>query len=108
MRFLFVLLMAAIASAQTISTIAGGGTGNVYVSDSSANRVMRISVGNVSLVSGTGAAGFAGDGGAANVAQLNAPLGLATDSAGNLYIADSSNGRVRKVTPSGTIRTYAG
>jgi len=52
--------------------------------------------------------GFAGDGGPATQADLNGPVGLATDAAGNVYIADYLNGRVRKVAPDGTISTVAG
>src|ERR1035441_6338976 len=54
------------------------------------------------------AAGFAGDGGAATGAQLNAPFGVAVDAGGNLYIAEFSNNRVRKVGTNGNIRTLAG
>ena len=53
--------------------------------------------GSIQTVAGTGVAGFAGDGGPANAALLNQPYGLALDTAGNLYIADLGNARVRKV-----------
>ena len=52
----------------------------------------------ISTFAGNGTAGFGGDGGAATSAQLNGPQGLAVDSAGNLYIADTQNQRVRKVS----------
>ena len=64
--------------------------------------------GTISTYAGNGNPGFAGDGGAATSAQLNQPAGLAVDAAGNLYIADSNNSVVRKVTPGGTISTVAG
>jgi hypothetical protein len=62
----------------------------------------------ISTVAGTGTAGYSGDGGPATSAQLNAPFGIAADSAGNIYIAEWSNHRVRKVSASGVITTFAG
>jgi uncharacterized protein (TIGR03437 family) len=83
--------------------------GNIYFADAAANRVRIIAPdGNIQTFAGTGVAGFAGDGGAASAAQLNQPYGLALDPAGNLYIADLGNGRVRKVTIAGVIETVAG
>ena len=57
------------------------------------------------VVAGTGVAGFSGDNGAATAAQLNDPLGLAVDSQGNLFIADSFNHRVRRLATDGSIST---
>lgn len=83
--------------------------GNVLFSDAGNNRVRRIAPnGVITTVAGAGAAGFSGDGGPAVQALLNGPLGLALDSAGNLYIADSQNRRVRKIDGSGIITTVAG
>ena len=62
----------------------------------------------VTTYAGTGTAGFNGDGPTATAAQLYLPIGIATDSLGNVYIADSNNHRVRKVTPAGGITTVAG
>jgi uncharacterized protein (TIGR03437 family) len=82
--------------------------GNLYVSDESDSIVYRIdTAGNRTIVAGTGTAGSGGDGGPATQAQLNEPSGLALDAAGNLYIADAMNGRVRFVTPQGFIGTFA-
>ena len=62
----------------------------------------------ITTYAGNGAAGFSGDGGPAAQASFNAVVGLATDPAGNLYMADQNNNRVRKVAPDGTISTFAG
>src|SRR6266542_3393856 len=64
--------------------------------------------GTLLIVAGTGPKGFSGDGGPATQAQLSAPFGLAFDAAGNLFIAELTNARVRKVTPEGTINTVVG
>ena len=88
--------------------VASDSAGNIYVSDSLDNRVKRIGTdGSVVTVAGNGSAGFAGDGGPAASAQLNSPAGLAVDRAGNLYIADFANNRIRKVTIDGNIATIA-
>ncbi|HWB86493.1 MAG TPA: hypothetical protein VG675_20290 [Bryobacteraceae bacterium] len=83
--------------------------GNLYLSDTDNNRVRKITpAGVISTVAGTGAAGFSGDSGPAAAAQLNLPYGLAADAAGNLYIADLGNNRVRRISPDGIITTVAG
>ena len=66
------------------------------------------SSGLISTIAGNGIAGFSGDGGPAISAQINSAEGTAVDSAGNLYIADTGNSRIRKVTPDGVISTIAG
>ncbi|HTB19574.1 MAG TPA: IPT/TIG domain-containing protein, partial [Bryobacteraceae bacterium] len=84
-------------------------TGNVYFSDAATNRVRKIALdGSIQTVAGTGVAGFAGDGGPAAAALLNQPYGLAFDQAGNLYIADLGNARIRQVSADGGIQTVAG
>ncbi|WP_411114711.1 RICIN domain-containing protein [Streptomyces sp. 029-5] len=89
--------------------VAVDSAGAVYVADSSNHRVRKITAdGKISTVAGTGAAGFAGDGGPATAARLNLPLGVAVDSAGIVYISDYSNHRVRKITADGKISTVAG
>jgi hypothetical protein len=83
--------------------------GSLYIADTNNHRVRRIDHGgNIVLFAGSGRAAFGGDGGPATAADLNLPTGLAFDSAGNVYIADSGNNRVRKVSPNGTITTVAG
>jgi uncharacterized protein (TIGR03437 family) len=62
----------------------------------------------ISTFAGNGVAGFAGDGGAATAANLRFPAAVTLDGAGNAYIADSFNSRIRKVDPTGTITTFAG
>ena len=64
--------------------------------------------GTIYPIAGTGAGGYSGDGGKATAAALSAPTGLVLDSAGNLYVADSGNHRIRKVTRDGVITTVAG
>jgi uncharacterized protein (TIGR03437 family) len=84
-------------------------SGNLYIADSGNSVVRKVSPsGMITTVAGTGAAGYSGDGGPASKAALYTPLGLATDAAGNLYIGDSGNHRVRMVSPAGTIATFAG
>ncbi len=85
--------------------------GNFYVADTFNHRVRKVdaATGLAVTVAGTGVAGFSGDDGPATSAQLNEPHGLSLDSAGNLYIADSANGRIRRVDAiTGTITTIAG
>jgi len=84
-------------------------SGNVYFADAAVHRVRKVAAdGSIQTVAGTGVAGFAGDGGPAIAALLNQPYGLALDKAGNLYIADLGNARVRRVTTDGAIQTVAG
>ncbi|MDQ2947172.1 MAG: IPT/TIG domain-containing protein, partial [Acidobacteriota bacterium] len=83
--------------------------GNVYVADAGDNRVRKISpTGSIQTVAGNGSAGFSGDSGPGILAQLNHPYGIAIDRAGNLFIADLGNGRVRKLDAQGQITTVAG
>jgi sugar lactone lactonase YvrE len=92
--------------------VASDGKGNVYVSLRQAHQVVRIdSTGLLWLVAGTGAFGNqgpSGDGGPAISATLSYPAGLAFDSSGNLYIADSGSNRIRMVDGQGVIHTFAG
>jgi sugar lactone lactonase YvrE len=83
--------------------------GNLYIADAHNSRVRKVSTsGTITTVAGNGTFGFSGDGGPATDAGLNSPVGVTVDAAGNLYIADSGNHRVRKVSTSGTITTVAG
>jgi len=124
------------ASAGDISTIAGNGTsgytgdggaatsakiamrgmaadssGNVYIADNTHNVIREVSAstGQISTVAGNGTAGYSGDGGLATSAELNGPRDAGTDSAGNIYIPEFGNNRVREVTVStGKISTVVG
>jgi hypothetical protein len=122
-------------SAGTITTVAGNGTagysgngtattaelnqpygvavdsaGNLYIADSINNAVRKVSGGTITTVAGQGPTlgGYSGDNGPATSAKLYHPYGVAVDSAGNLYIADTGNNAIRKVTTGGTITTVAG
>ena len=89
--------------------VAADTAGNVYVADTSNHRVRKIGpTGTIATFAGTGESGFSGDGGLAVDAQLSGPNGLLVDLAGNVYISDSGNHRVRRVDSSGMIETIAG
>jgi hypothetical protein len=74
-------------------------SGNIFIADSVNNRIREVvaATGQIETIVGTGVAGFSGDGGPANLAQLNQPTSLALDSSGNLIISDSLNSRIREV-----------
>ena len=83
--------------------------GNLYIADAANHRVRKVTpAGVISTVAGNGHPGFSGDNGPASAAQLNQPYDLALDAAGNLYIADYGNQRVRAVGTNGNITTVAG
>jgi sugar lactone lactonase YvrE len=87
------------------------GAGNLYIGDSAAAMVREVTEasGIISAVAGNGTTGSSGDGTAATSAQLRAPAGVSVDGAGNLYIADEGNQRIRKVlSATGIISTVAG
>jgi len=127
------LALASLAPAQPLLTYAGGGTddgklattisfqalrnvtvdaaGNVYVVDSDASLVRRVDArtGLISTVAGNGRHGYGGDGGPATSATFSHPSGVAIDASGNLFISDTSNGRIRRVdAATGLVQTIAG
>ena len=90
-------------------TLALGLDGTLYVTEPRAHRIRRIDPsGTIWTFAGTGRAGFSGDGGPATRAELNFARGVGVDGAGNVFIADSLNQRIRKVDASGVITTVAG
>ena len=124
-----------VTTAGIISTIAGNGTtgysgdggqataaelnlpygiavdaaSNVYIAVERNNRIRTVSTaGIISTVAGNGTLGYSGDGGQATAAEFNYPYGVAIDAAGNLYIDDESNERIRTVSTAGIINTVAG
>ncbi len=90
--------------------VARDSAGNVYVSDSGNNRIRRIDAATqvITTIAGNGQAAFGGDGGDARLAGLNSPAQLAFDVAGNLFVSEAGNARIREITKAGTISTVAG
>ncbi|KAG2389232.1 hypothetical protein C9374_014632 [Naegleria lovaniensis] len=89
--------------------VAMNSAGEVFIADFSNHRVRKISTsGVISTIAGTGTGGFSGDNGPATSAQLNFPTSVAVNSAGEVFITDSNNNRVRKVSTGGIISTIAG
>jgi uncharacterized protein (TIGR03437 family) len=92
------------------SGVAVDAAGNIYIADTGNNEVRKVNAatGIISAFAGSTTGGFAGDGAAATSAQLHSPSAVTLDSAGNVYIADTANNRIRKVNTSGIITTVAG
>jgi hypothetical protein len=103
-----------LATAATLNSPAGialDAAGNIYIADTGNNVIRKITVatGIITTVAGNGTAGATGDGAAATLAELNKPTRVAVDAAGDLYIADYGNNKIRFVSAaSGTIVTLAG
>jgi uncharacterized protein (TIGR03437 family) len=100
------------ATSARLSSPAGvvmDNAGNLYIDDTGNNRIRKVNVGGtMTTLAGNGTAGNSGDGGPASAAQLSSPSGLAVDSAGNVYIADTGNYAVRRISVDGMITTVAG
>ena len=100
-----------LASLARLSTpqhlVVGSPPSILYFTERDSHVVRSISSGTITTVAGTGVAGYNGDSTLATTAQLNSPVGLAIDTAGSLYIADTNNARIRQIT-SNMINTYAG
>jgi sugar lactone lactonase YvrE len=83
--------------------------GNLLIADSDNHRIRKVDTsGVITTIAGTGVGGYSGDNGPATSAQLANPRGVGADAAGNVFVADSSNNRIRRITPGGTITTMAG
>ncbi len=96
------------ATLATPTAVAYDGSGNLYVADAGNHVIREISVaGTITTIAGTGQEGYSGDGGPATSAMLDTPTGVAVDAGGNVYIADSHNQRIRRVT-AGAITTIVG
>lgn len=108
---------AAIASVGRITSVTLDAQGQPVVADPTFHVVWTVTNGQIRIIAGNNiqgqgtngaSGGFSGDGGSAAFASLNFPMDCAYDQVGNLYIADSGNRRIRKVTPAGIISTFAG
>ncbi len=100
------------ATAAQLASVAGlcfDAAGNLYIGDQGNHRIRKVNTsGIISTCAGSGNGGFSGDGGPATAANLESPDGVCADAAGNLYVADRYNYRIRKIDASGIISTYAG
>jgi streptogramin lyase len=98
------------ARLNTPRNVTFGPDGDMYIADDQNYKVRRVDAvtKTITTVAGTGTPGYSGDGGAATSARLNQVRDVAVDGAGNLYIADEINHRIRWVDTSGTMRTFAG
>src|SRR5206468_2906712 len=91
------------------AAVAVDASGNIFIADEYNHRIRKVDAsGIISTVAGTAIGGYNGDGIAATTAQLQFPSGVTVDGSGNIFIADNSNNRIRKVNASGIISTVAG
>lgn len=97
------------ATFRDIHDVVPDNKGNIYISDDISNVVRKVnSAGIITTIAGTGVAGYSGDGGPATAAELHSPAGVSFDNAGNIYIGDVDNYRLRKIDAAGVITTVAG
>lgn len=99
---------AVVAELNNPEGVAVDSAGNVYIADTYNHVIRKVTNGIITTFAGTGTQGFSGDGGPATKARLNYPEGVTVDAAGNVYIADSFNNRIRRVGTNGVITTIAG
>ncbi len=97
------------ANLFTPTGVAVDNLGNVYIADNKNNRIRKVNTaGIITTVAGTGSIGFTGDGDQATAAKINRPFGVYADNAGNIFISDTYNERIRMINTSGVISTIAG
>lgn len=89
-------------------TVAVDASGNLYISEQNGVRISKFSHGNLTLIAGNGYIGYSGDNGPAIKAALDDPTAIAVDSKGYVYVCDTNNSLIRKISPQGTITTIAG
>jgi sugar lactone lactonase YvrE len=95
------------ASFNSPSALALDASGNIFVADTGNNRIRKLARdGTVTTIAGDGAAGY--HNGRASAAEFDAPVGVAVDRRGNIYVADTYNDRIRLITPDGDVKTVAG
>lgn len=100
---------ATLAQLNYPTSIAVDSSGNVYIADKDNVRIRKVNtLGVISTIAGTGVSGYSGDGATATLAELNGLYGIAVDGMGNVYFADQSNYRIRKINILGVISTFAG
>jgi uncharacterized protein (TIGR03437 family) len=101
--------LATSAQLSNISGVAADAFGNIYIADTGNQRIRKVaSTGVITTIAGSGTSGYSGDGGPAVNAQFSSPSGITSDFAGTLYIGDSNNHRVRRISTSGIITSVAG
>jgi streptogramin lyase len=95
------------ASFSTVRSVAVDSSGNVFVADTYNHAIRKITpAGVVSTLAGTGTSGFVN--GTGTAASFSTPFGVAVDSSGNVFVADTGNNAIRKITPAGVVSTFAG
>ena len=96
------------ATLVTPENIAFDRQGNLYIADANGNRVRKVdTTGKITTIAGNGVTGYTNDGGLATQAELNRPYGVAADGQGNIFVADTFNGVIRKVNSTGVITTFS-